>query len=562
MAATDTSAPASKTGMTTKQLRELADTLFTKRKSLISLWQEIAENFYPERADFTVKRYLGDDYAGNLMTSYPVLTRRDMSDQIGTMLRNTNKPWFNMTCNDERRMDHDAKAWLEWATKTMRSAMYSPHTLFTKATSQADADYATFGQTCVTVRLNSQADDLLYRTWHLRDMAWMEDEDGKLCGIFRRWKPSNRTLVKMFDGKTNTSVHRSVIKDSVKAPNEEVECYHFMVKSDMYDGPDNSMPWRSIYYDSAHDYEMECVAQKNREYVIPRWLTVSGSQYAHSPATVAALPEARLLQSMTYTLLEAGEKVVNPPMVAVEQAIRSDVSLYAGGLTYVDMEYDERTGAALRPLLNDSRGLPLSREMQADSRQLLAKCFYLDRLVLPQRGPEMTAYEVGQRVQEYIRNALPLFEPMEAEYNGGICEETFAVMMAAGGFGSPMDMPKSLQDQNGVDVQFRFSSPLHDALDEMKGQKFLEMKQMLAEAVALDQNAYAVVDAVASLRDALDGIGVPTAWTRSPEQVDQMIKSKQAQDQTDALLGRMQQGAGVAKDLATAQNLNAPQQPM
>ncbi len=125
-----------------------------------------------------------------------------------------------------------------------------------------------------------------------------------------------------------------------------------------------------------------------------------------------------------------------------------------------------------------------------------------------------------------------------------------------------MDMPKSLQDQNGVDVQFRFSSPLHDALDEMKGQKFLEMKQMLAEAVALDQNAYAVVDAVASLRDALDGIGVPTAWTRSPEQVDQMIKSKQAQDQTDALLGRMQQGAGVAKDLATAQNLNAPQQPM
>ena len=419
MAATDTSAPASKTGMTTKQLRELADTLFTKRKSLISLWQEIAENFYPERADFTVKRYLGDDYAGNLMTSYPVLTRRDMSDQIGTMLRNTNKPWFNMTCNDERRMDHDAKAWLEWATKTMRSAMYSPHTLFTKATSQADADYATFGQTCVTVRLNSQADDLLYRTWHLRDMAWMEDEDGKLCGIFRRWKPSNRTLVKMFDGKTNTSVHRSVIKDSVKAPNEEVECYHFMVKSDMYDGPDNSMPWRSIYYDSAHDYEMECVAQKNREYVIPRWLTVSGSQYAHSPATVAALPEARLLQSMTYTLLEAGEKVVNPPMVAVEQAIRSDVSLYAGGLTYVDMEYDERTGAALRPLLNDSRGLPLSREMQADSRQLLAKCFYLDRLVLPQRGPEMTAYEVGQRVQEYIRNALPLFEPIEAEYNVG-----------------------------------------------------------------------------------------------------------------------------------------------
>jgi hypothetical protein len=43
-------------------------------------------------------------------------------------------------------------------------------------------------------------------------------------------------------------------------------------------------------------------------YRIPRWQTVSGSQYSYSPATVAALPDARLIQAMTFTLLEAGEK--------------------------------------------------------------------------------------------------------------------------------------------------------------------------------------------------------------------------------------------------------------
>jgi hypothetical protein len=50
-------------------------------------------------------------------------------------------------------------------------------------------------------------------------------------------------------------------------------------------------------------------------YVIPRWQTVSGSQYAYSPATVAALPDARLIQAMTLTFFEAGEKATNPPMV-------------------------------------------------------------------------------------------------------------------------------------------------------------------------------------------------------------------------------------------------------
>ena len=545
-----------KTGQTTKQLRELADHLFVKKGSLVSLQQEIAENFYPERADFTVKRYLGDDFAGNLMSSYPILTRRDMSDQIGTMLRNTNKPWFGMICNDQGREDHDAKKWLEWATGTMRRAMYAPATLFTKAASQGDADFAAFGQAVLTVRLNRNADDLLYRCWHLRDMAWMEDEDGKICGIFRRWKPSNRTLVRMFDGRADCKISPKVVENSIKAPNDEVECYHFMVAADMYDGEDKGMPWRSVYYDIAHETEMESVAQKNREYVIPRWLTVSGSQYAHSPATVAALPEARLLQSMTYTLLEAGEKIVNPPMVATEQAIRSDVALYAGGLTYVDMEYDERTGAALRALTQDSRGMPLSQEMQRDSRALLAQCFYLNKLMLPQRAPEMTAYEVGQRVQEYVRNALPLFEPMEAEYNGGVCEETFAVMMQAGAFGSPMDMPKSLR---GAGVDFRFSSPLHDAIDAQKGQKFLEMKQLLAEAVAVDPGAAAAVDVIVAFRDALEGTGVPAKWTRSQEETDQVLQNQAAKQQSDELLARMQQGAGVAKDLATAQSL-APAQ--
>ena len=38
------------------RLMEHSDALWSKRKSLEFLWQEIAENFYPERADFTVQR--------------------------------------------------------------------------------------------------------------------------------------------------------------------------------------------------------------------------------------------------------------------------------------------------------------------------------------------------------------------------------------------------------------------------------------------------------------------------------------------------------------------------
>ena len=40
--------------MDIKQLHEYAESLFSKRSSLMLLWQEQAENFYVQRADFTV----------------------------------------------------------------------------------------------------------------------------------------------------------------------------------------------------------------------------------------------------------------------------------------------------------------------------------------------------------------------------------------------------------------------------------------------------------------------------------------------------------------------------
>ena len=57
----------------------------------------------------------------------------------------------------------------------------------------------------------------------------------------------------------------------------------------------------------------------------------------------------------------------------------------------------------------------------------------------------MTAYETAERVKEYIRRALPLFEPIEVEYNSGLCELTFETANALGIFGAFDGMPQSLR---------------------------------------------------------------------------------------------------------------------
>src|SRR5438046_2264166 len=97
--------------------------LFGDRASLLGLWQEPADNFYVERADFTATRSIEADFAAHLTTSYPMLVRRDLGNSIGTMMRPA-QTWFSMRAMHENNEVRDAKVWMEWATGVMRRALY------------------------------------------------------------------------------------------------------------------------------------------------------------------------------------------------------------------------------------------------------------------------------------------------------------------------------------------------------------------------------------------------------------------------------------------------------
>lgn len=545
--------------MNPKQLHTQAETVFGKRGQLMHLWQEIADNFYPERADFTLRRQIGDEFADHLMTSYPVLVRRELAGQIGTMLRPSATPWFKMIPTDAEREDNDSKRWLEWASNLMRRAMYDPATAFARAMKEGDNDFATFGQPAISIELvwdnpSERGPHLLYRCWHLRDMAWQEDRYGKIGNRYRKWKPTIHELNAYFPGK----LHPNLAGKLALQPLTETEVMHLVVEADYYDRKvPAGQPYWSIWYDCQNQVVIQDQAVWSPIYAIPRWQTVSGSPFAYSPATIVALPDARLLQAMTVTLLEAGEMATKPPMIAVDEVIRGDLALYAGGLTLVDRDYDERLGEALRPLTIDTKGIPIGIEMQADSRRILAEAFFLNKLKIPQRTSAMTAYEVSQLVQQYIRDALPLFEPMEENYNGDVCNMTFETLRRAMAFGSPYLMPRKLQGQN---VTFRFQSPLHSEIEAVKGQKFLEMKSLVLEAGALDKSVIAIPDAKKALRDALLGIGVPAAWQRSETTVREMEVAQQAIDEAQRTLEALGPAseaaaniAGARKDIAQAQ---------
>lgn len=542
-----------------KKLIEDGDKLFTNRKSLESFWQEVANEFYVEMADFTITRYLGDEFADHLTTSYPLIARRTLGDSLSALLRPVNLDstspgvWFSMRAEDERREDQSARSWLEFATGVQRRAMYDPKSNFVRATKEGDHSFVTFGQCPISVELNRNRDRLLYRCWHLRDVAWAEGSEGQIDAVYRKWKPEARQLIDTFGNNVASEVKTKAEKD----PYCKIDVCHIVINADLYAQRGKSFkkyrtPWVSVWIDKTHNWVMEEVGSFSRIYVIPRWVTIPGSQYASSPAVTAALPDARLMQAMTRTLLESGEKFADPPMVATQEAVRSDVQLFAGGVTWVDSEYDERLGEALRPVYEPgaSAGLGMALQLNDRVQASIAKAFFLDSLSLPPADvKDMTAFEVGQRISEWIRRAMPIFEPMEFEYNGGLCEETFDLLLRNGAFGAMDDLPQSLR---GSEIKFKFESPLHESADRRKGQKFLEAKAALVQAAELDQNVIPMLNASKTLRDVLKSIGTPADWTRDDAELEEMARAKQEAEQMQAVLAGGVEGTEAVRNLGSA----------
>lgn len=532
--------------MTIDELIKRGDSLFDKRSGLMSLWQETADHFYPERSDFTVTRNLGTDFAGHLTSSYPLLVRRDLGDQISSILRPSGEQWLDLTIEREERLGNADKRWLEQVTKTQYRAMYDIHSGFVRATKECDHDWATFGQGVITAEIDWDAMTLLHRCWHLRDVAWTDDYAGRTCEVHRKWTMSPYDMIRKFKGK----VDPKIVERATKEPFCEIQCRHVVMKAEQYyDGKRVKAKYVSLVIDVENKTILEEVQRPHLQYVIPRWKTIAGSQYAFSPATVIALPDARLIQSMALSLLEAGEMAVRPPLITVPDVLREDVQYFAGGITKADIESDRQLKDVLAPIFQDRGGFNFGLELLKDTRDLIASAFYINKLMLPPAEKVMTAYETSQRVREYIRQSSPLFEPLLSDYNGQLCEMDFELLMSVGAFGPPAEFPQNLR---GQDVRFKFKNPLQEAADQKKGQVLQMSVELTAQTMQLDPNAGAVLNAPAALRDALGGIGASADWLYDEDVSAQMVAERQQQQQQAQQLQLAQAAGQAGQDIGKA----------
>ncbi|TCL70641.1 portal protein [Rhizobium sp. BK251] len=530
-----------------KELCRIGQSLFAKKAPYDSLCQDIADNYYPLRSDFTRELALGDDFTTGLMESYPVQARETLGNAPSAMLRQGD--WFEVkTGREEIDEDPEAARWLEHATKSYRRLVYDRRSNFVAATTEVDHDWVAFGNGVISVEESPTRDHMLFRAWHPRDCAWMLNEVGKVDHLQRKMKKTARNLKKLYKDK----VHADIVQACETDPSKEFNVRHILMPVDDIYGDDKikrrqyrKTPFISIYVDIDHEQILGEAGLPVFNYVVPRWRTLSNIPQGFSPSTINSLPDGRMIQSMARIILEQGEKAVDPPTVAKGEMFRDAVNMYAGGMTYVDLEADDDIRKLFQTI--ETGNVSIGMEMKQDVREMIAEAFLLNKLFLPDTR-EMTAYETQQRIAEFRRAALPFFGPIESEYHLPLLDTGFQLALHNRQF-ELGELPDLL---DGEETTFSFESPLNTAEGRQLVASFQESVQILAGAAQFDKTIPSTMDFKKMTKDAVKGTGAPADWFNDEEVQQSEEQQQNAVDGLTQAAAALREGAGVATDVAGA----------
>ncbi len=513
--------------------------LFVEKDAFNSLFQAQAEIFYPERADFFGDRAQGDERYDGIFTSVPQRMRRDMANNLGSMLRPRGKEWFKCVARPDRLNDDKANArWLERTTKTMRNIVYSPPANFTRAMAEGDNDYVCFGNAIIRHTYNQMREGLLFSCAHFKDCAWAENHEGVVDELHERMNMTLKQAAGLF-GKDN--LPKEWRDNCENHPERKVKVQRCVAPIELYEYDKTERPRKTARYLSIY---MACEVDEKEAglgeghfnwfpYLVRRWMTVSGEAYGRSPCAGVALADARTLNVAQQALLKSVEWKVDPPKYAAHDAIVGEINLRAGAITYIDSEYLDKR---LDPIKNMETGDPrFGIELTDRLSMTLGRAFFQDLLKLPDK--QMTAYEAGKWIEEYVREAAPVFEPMEAE-NAQLMDGVFDRSAEKGAFD---EAPPDLQ---GAEVSFEFETPLSQAYRELRAQQASQLVTDMAVQAEMAPDSLDNIDFDEVTRGRMQNL--PTDWVRDPEMVKAMRESRgQAQAEEQA----KQEGA-VAADMA------------
>lgn len=523
-----------------KKWRDRSDSAFGKQTRWLHFWQKLAEIFAPELASFTTTITDPATIYDGLFTSKPQKFAQTLAERIGSMTRAKGEQWFKLVAMPEEMMERDdIKFWCEDATLRQRNVLYSSTSMFTVAMAMADKQYAIFGNSVVRYAYNTERSGLYFASVHLRDCAWEESYEGVVNVMHERMKPRVSQLLSLFKREEMPRDWQEKL-DKPECQGETVEFRRCVGPVDAYayeEGekkPRATAKFVSVYIACGSGVKDEELGLREEyldhfPYSVRRWMRLPGEVVAMSPAAGMALADGHTLNTAEAAALKGIEFTADPALTAPDDGFIGEVRIQSGAMLYRNADYDKTTQGDFIQAVPGGEAKTVLDYVQWKAVDM-AKAFFTDLLQMPDR--EMTLGEFRQRFKNALRDAAPVFEPIEADY-AQFMDGVFSLILSAHGPADPwggfLPAPEELE---GDKTRFEFQTALTEAFTELKRQEALEVQGQFQMLTEMQSDAADHIDMDEVTRDSMANF--KTKWTRKRDVVEERRAQRQEQQAAQA----------------------------
>lgn len=472
-------------GSYTEQLKRRYDALktSTERTNCEGHWQQIAEMISPRKLDFVGMRTPGEKRMNQVYDTTGIHANELLAAGLHGMATNPASKWFSLrivgkkAVEDGTRIDlnelPEVQKYLSDVEDIMWARIYQPGTNFTTSLHETYLDLGAFG---TAVMFLGQRDNggLLFEPRALAECIVAENHEGRIDTVFRRTKYTVRQMMQMSKHALNPDgwdVSQKV-KDLYKKQkyDEPIYVIHAVfprAERDPTKKGTKDMPWASCYFEETECHELEMGGFPEFPYLVPRWSKYAGEVYGRSPG-MTSLPDVKMLQAMTVTVIKAAQKIVDPPLWLRDDGVVGQTRTVPGGINY--WRGNPNDGVMLQPVAGQA--LPITLEMLEALRNRIRTTFFTDVLQIT-TDAEMTATEVMQRTAERMRLMGPLIGRLEAEMLGPLVDRVFGILNRANLLPPP---PEIIQDE---EFTVEYVSPIATAQKQMTAAGMTQVMQLM-----------------------------------------------------------------------------------
>jgi len=508
--------------------------LKAERSAYERTWQDVRDLVRPMGADFNRPSAPGSTRTEAIYDDTAVQANEDFASALQANLTNPSDRWFALETEHfgALKYDRDALEWLDAVSDILYDAYANPESNHQSTLHENYLDIGAFGTAVQFQELSKATRQLVFRAYPLADCHISENNEGRVDTVHRSVMYTLRQMVQEFGEEAIPDKLKDESKKDTERKYEIIHCVYPRKDRMPYKADAGNKKYASLWVLKEYCHVLKESGFDSFPYHVPRWEKLAGEVYGRSPA-IKCLPSIRVLNRMVFTVLKAGQKAVDPPMIVANDGFLLPIKTAPGSLIF------KEPGAEEIQTLESKGNFPIAFEMLEQSRESIRKSFYSEWVKLEIKKERQTAYEIAEMREQQLQMIAPMLGRIASELLNPMIARSYQLLVQAGRI---PPAPESIAD---VPLKVRYVSP---AARAQKAVKAISIGRFMQEVVPVVQVKPDIIDAIdfdAAVQKMALAREVDPEVVRSPEMIE-AIRAKRAEAE------QLAQAAEIAKPMSEA----------